>query len=81
MRTAFAPLVVLLLLGPSGCGEKAPLPKGPPPVYEPAREFPGGVVGDEQPGAIPPPVSVPVAPPSPSAVPPADSAVPPAARP
>jgi len=50
-------------------------------VYEPAREFPGGVVGDEQPGAIPPPVSVPVAPPSPSAVPPADSAVPPAARP
>lgn len=47
-------LVLLLFFGivAAGCsGGPKPLPKGPPPEYEPARDYDGGTAGDELPGA------------------------------
>lgn len=62
----FAAVALLVL---PGCGEKTPLPKGPPPEYEPARALPAAAIGDELPGATPPPPPAP--PPAPTASSPA----------
>jgi hypothetical protein len=51
MKSLAKLLAAVVLLALPGCGEKTPLPKGPPPEYEPARALPGAAIGDELPGA------------------------------